>query len=204
MLKVGQKVKILEGREGYAPPTHIPGESVYRIENIQDDLVIISSGGPYDNWAIDMRYVRALVKKKPDKILFQAIIPITLKGEIDWLNKVQKNFRYPSEVHATNRITVPEPMFRGVTLTTNGTGNGRWEEPIVNNEAGLQVELNRAANQAAAAHQMAQQQGNMQHVGQVGQWATAHDIINEIVDAGTIRLDVTDIEPQDPNVLRRR
>lgn len=128
--KVGQRVKVtdwagvLESNEPIPTPHTEGWNATYTIESCEEiygDEVYILDPGLY---VIIASCVRALKKRKPSA----PEIPITtLKGEVDWLDKVKKNFYIGNTLPPSFRDALVIPTFGSIAEPPRDrTPNGRY------------------------------------------------------------------------------
>lgn len=170
MFKMGQKVKLTD--PAYGPPG-ADIDDTYTVANITHDGLILMHPR-YGHWGVPVYAVRPLMKKKPapPKIMSKALAPVTLKGEIDWMNKIQKNFRSSGYRHggdtgffATAMAQPVDP--RGQPMRTTGAFAIRnpFEEQTIDNDDGMRQELARRVEQERRVmeqqHMVQQRQANV-------------------------------------------
>lgn len=146
MFKMGQKVKLTD--PAYGPPG-ADTDDTYTVVNITHDGLVLMHPR-YGHWGVPVYAVRPLMKKKPapPKIMSKVLAPITLKGEIDWMNKIQKNFRSSGYRHNPSFFneTMEQPVDpRGQPMRTTGAFAIRnpFEDQATPNDDGLREELAR-------------------------------------------------------------
>jgi hypothetical protein len=106
--KVGQKVKVISV-ENNPWQSFVPDDKDRFLNKIFRIRKMVGHGGfqletPYGNFMFDQRQFRAL-KKKGEGVrenLPADVQPVTLKGEMSWLDKIQKNFKDAGEIPSSD------------------------------------------------------------------------------------------------------
>ena len=146
MFKVGQRVKLKPEHAYSGPPPHDP-DVIFSIEYLDDSYASLSGQG-YTDWVVPLGHIRPLMRKKPPTKpgVFKSAPqspPVTLKAEIDWMKRVQKNFKgdgayIPSELEAPVRAM--REYFVNEPVVVVPTGIGLTAQPF---DTGMDVAIER-------------------------------------------------------------